>query len=154
MPDPAGANDKWQRMIDAVMGDPVRRDRLAAALQTDIADMSTADAFKPQLEESGEPITPHDRRILRRLDGNDPTLMRGFRDFLAVAFRNASGVVRLDVKFDYPALRQPPHVVTFTATTMTGGRIECVLPLPQDVPPPRGVAQSMAQAVVASTAGV
>lgn len=126
-------NDKWQRMIDAVMADPVRRDRLATALREDINALSSAAAFMPELAESGEPITRHDVRVLRKLDTDHGVLMRAFRDMLIFAFSNAEHVQRFDVTFSYPDGTLVPDGVAFAAI-MDEGRVSTVLRIPPDVP--------------------
>lgn len=133
MGEPIATNDKWQRMIDAVMADPVRRERLATALRKDIKARSSAAAFRPELAESGERISRHDERVLGKLDRDDPTLMRAFRDMLIFAFDNAERVQRFDVTFSYPDGSLYPDGVVFAAI-MAEGRVSTVLRIPPDGP--------------------
>ena len=125
-------NQKWQRMFDDVLVDPVRRKRLVAALQNG----STADAFKLEVRESGDLFTDHDESALNWLDGREPARMNAFRDMLISAFSNPADVVGLHLAFDYSNQPEPPERVVVTAT-MSWGLSSCELrfPRPRAQPP-------------------
>ena len=143
------ANDKWQRMFDDVLVDPIRRDRLATALQTEIGGASTAAALGQELVASGEQVTRHDERVLGMLDREDQTLMRAFRDVVIFACRNVTSVRRFEVRFYYPkeAPDVPANRVVIAVTT-SRGELTCQLDLPPEVLPNRSRQQRVSVADV------
>ena len=132
------ANDKWQRMFDDVLVDPLRRERLAAALQMEIGGASTAAALGQELLASGEQVTRHDERVLGMLDRDHQPLMRAFRDTVIFACRNVTSVSRFEVRFGYPteAPDVPADRVSIVATT-SHGLVACELKLPAEILPNR-----------------